>query len=1207
MNFWGKIKKYSVALSLAAAVVLILSAIMAQYFFVRSMRPGNLTSRFQKVILTKEDEVKKGIAELINVQKRKKEISRSDAGKIFFSNYKKTGIAFFTYENDSLVFWSTGAIPGTETPQNQADTTYSADFVKKPNGWFVVVSKRYMNRTYNGYILIKSGYPFENDYLHNDFQKDFKNLNRAEISFQKGKNNICSQEGKNLFSLKFPQNIEYSESWIYLLFTLYLSGLIFLIVSLYRMYLLVRPKFRSAWIFVTSFAGTVILIRIVIFYFHIPRILYHSTLFGPSLYSSSSILPSLGDFVVNCLLMLVISYAACLTIPSSFSIKSRSGLGRTTIAAGLIIALMAGFAGVLYCFRDLMVNSNIPLNLQNIAELNISSVISFLGIGSLLMAYFLLFIRLTALLKSLFKKIPDPAGNEGSRIRNNLMRSVIYLVIISLISTFILNHYNARLEKERRKILAIKIGTERDPEVEMKFAQMVPSFLEDKDLMLPLKLKGNAAYEDSLITELQDEYFGEYWNNYMVQITLCLGDKKLKIQPQNYLIGCNEYFQDLLQNFGKPTFSAFLYYLDYGSGYQNYLARIPIRYLENLSDTAGWAYIEINSKLLFKDLGYPELLVNKKKNRMPDISGYSYAFYRSGKLIHRVGSFDYPMDQNKPQPDHTSAAYFYEQDGMSHYWFPVDQNTVLILSKKADNFLDLIAPFSYLFFGFGLLSLLFFFFVNMPAFFNISALGLRDRLQLSMTFLLLCSLLLLGFLIIFYIIRLNTSKNIENLTDRTHSILVEMQHKYSQIDDMKQVNPEELNQLLTKFSNVFFSDINLYSPEGRLISTSRPQIFEEGLISPLMSYPVLEQFRTRHSSIITRKESIGDHSYYSSYIPFYNGDNRMLAYLNLPYFSRQEDLNKEISTFLIAFINIYVLLIIIGILIALLLAGYISYPLRMLTARIGKLSLSKSNEKLEWKREDEVGKLVDEYNRMTDELARNAEMLARSERETAWNEMARQIAHEIKNPLTPMMLSVEHLEKAWDENAEDWEVRLKRFTRNMKEQIETLSSIASEFSDFAKLPQAQNETVELKETAAGVLSLYKDYIPIRFFLESKEPSCPILADRKQIGRVLTNLINNSIQAIGKKADGEVKITLETQGKKIILRVTDNGSGMSKDQAGRVFQPNFTTKSGGTGLGLAIVRSIVLASGGDIYFETQEGEGTTFTLEFPRSEPNENVK
>jgi nitrogen fixation/metabolism regulation signal transduction histidine kinase len=425
-----------------------------------------------------------------------------------------------------------------------------------------------------------------------------------------------------------------------------------------------------------------------------------------------------------------------------------------------------------------------------------------------------------------------------------------------------------------------------------------------------------------------------------------------------------------------------------------------------------------------------------------------------------------------------------------------------------------------------------------------------------------------------------------------------MQHKQGTADELTNQGTDDLNELLTKFSNVFFSDVNLYSPEGRLIATSRPEIFEKGLISPLMNNVAYANLKYAHSSLFIQNEIIGSHKYSSAYLPFFNNRNVLLAYLNLPYFARQDDLKREISTFLMAFINIYVFLIIIGFFIALIVSNYITRPLRLLTLRLGNLTLGTSNEKLEWKRNDEVGRLVEEYNRKIDELAKSADILAQSERESAWREMARQIAHEIKNPLTPMKLSVQYLQKSWEEKSIDWEQRIRRFTATMIEQIDSLSFIASEFSDFARMPDPKNEKLELNEIIRNAVVLYKNIATISIDFRSKVTVAMVVADRKQLMRVFTNLFNNSVQAIGEEKNGLIRIDLQTLDYKHIITVTDNGSGISPDQAGKIFQPNFTTKSGGMGLGLAIVKNIILSSGGEIVFESAPGKSTVFTISLP---------
>jgi nitrogen fixation/metabolism regulation signal transduction histidine kinase len=325
----------------------------------------------------------------------------------------------------------------------------------------------------------------------------------------------------------------------------------------------------------------------------------------------------------------------------------------------------------------------------------------------------------------------------------------------------------------------------------------------------------------------------------------------------------------------------------------------------------------------------------------------------------------------------------------------------------------------------------------------------------------------------------------------------------------------------------------------------------------------------------------------------------VIAYLNLPYFAKENDLRKEISTFLVAYINIYVILIAISILIAILISNYISRPIKMIMLKIRQVKLGGQNETIDWNRKDEIGQLVEEYNRMIDELARSAELLARSERESAWREMAKQIAHEIKNPLTPMKLSVQYLQRAWQNNTPDWENRLDKFTQTMIEQIDSLSIIATEFSDFAKMPVTKKEQADLVEIIKSSISLFKNYDQVTIdFQYDQNKRFSVFADKEQLLRALNNLLKNSIQAIGDKTDGKIKIILKQNYREHIIEIVDNGRGIQDEIASKIFSPNFTTKSGGMGLGLAIVKNVIDNSGGNITYESAKGRGTTFTILLP---------
>ena len=248
---------------------------------------------------------------------------------------------------------------------------------------------------------------------------------------------------------------------------------------------------------------------------------------------------------------------------------------------------------------------------------------------------------------------------------------------------------------------------------------------------------------------------------------------------------------------------------------------------------------------------------------------------------------------------------------------------------------------------------------------------------------------------------------------------------------------------------------------------------------------------------------------------------------------------------------------------------------------------------------DEIGSLVSEYNRMILELSKSAELLAKSERESAWREMAKQVAHEIKNPLTPMKLSVQHLKRIWKDDAPDGDQKMERLTQTIIEQIDTLSSIATEFSNFAKMPKANLERVDVQQTLLNIIDLFNDSndIEILFHNQTIENRI-VLADKEQLLRVFNNIMKNAIQSIPKERKGIIEIDLKLENDSYTISIKDNGGGIASDVLDKIFVPNFTTKTGGMGLGLAMVKSIVEEFNGKIWFETKSDEGTIFYVSLP---------
>jgi nitrogen fixation/metabolism regulation signal transduction histidine kinase len=351
-------------------------------------------------------------------------------------------------------------------------------------------------------------------------------------------------------------------------------------------------------------------------------------------------------------------------------------------------------------------------------------------------------------------------------------------------------------------------------------------------------------------------------------------------------------------------------------------------------------------------------------------------------------------------------------------------------------------------------------------------------------------------------------------------------------------------------------------------------------------------------------EKIGELSYLSVYKPIINNKGQILGTINLPYFITQDKYSQEISTFIVAFINLYVLLLLASIVIAVFISNQITRPLVVIQENLQKMQLGKHNAPIYYRRNDEIGSLVKEYNKKVDELAVSADLLARSERESAWREMAKQIAHEIKNPLTPMKLNIQHLQRARGRGKE-YNEYIERVTSILIEQIDTLSNIATEFSNFAQIPNARNQVFELAGQMKKVIVLFEthDKATIKFNYEGCE-NIKVNADREQLSRAIINLIKNAIQAFPEENIGKIVITLSRKEDTAIIAVKDNGSGIPLELRDKLFGPSFTTKTSGMGLGLAIVKNIVENFSGRVWFETELEKGTTFYIEIPVYE-NEN--
>ena len=334
----------------------------------------------------------------------------------------------------------------------------------------------------------------------------------------------------------------------------------------------------------------------------------------------------------------------------------------------------------------------------------------------------------------------------------------------------------------------------------------------------------------------------------------------------------------------------------------------------------------------------------------------------------------------------------------------------------------------------------------------------------------------------------------------------------------------------------------------------------------------------------------------SVYVPLYN-DSRIIGYLNIPYLHTQKKLEETISSFLLTIINLNALIFLLAGGIAFWVTKRITNSFIVIGNKMRDINLDNNNEEIEWDRRDEIGELVKEYNKMVRKLGESAKAMAQSEREGAWQEMAQQVAHEIKNPLTPMKLSIQLLQRAIQRDDSNVKELSKRVAETLVEQIEQLSKIASDFSHFAKINKTNPEKISLHFILYSLIEFYNMDEKLMISYTPAMQDVYLFADKTQINRLFTNLIKNAIEASDTQEKILIDINESVEDGSITIEVKDFGAGIASEQKQKIFVPNFTTKSSGTGLGLAICKGIVENAQGVIWFETEVNKGTSFFVKF----------
>jgi len=780
--------------------------------------------------------------------------------------------------------------------------------------------------------------------------------------------------------------------------------------------------------------------------------------------------------------------------------------------------------------------------------------------------------------------------------QNNLTWLVIWIVIMAGFSSALIYNFSEDKDINQRQEYAKILAVNRDAIVEEQIEEFSAFF----DVHKPTDFKEQTDEIRQLeINKIIDKFFAKktyLFNNYALSFH-------------------NGTAKDLSGEVGGSmekliSKSDHLFRAQSEDYFYNYLLEIPAD-----TDQQRPLTIQFIRDQRQQSKVYTELMTNKAYMGLDKIEDYEYAIYQNSQNLVRTdpyyGEF-LVSEEGLPKEGEFALQLVNARSQVSYRHY---DNKVVLISKKLEGWIKPISLFSYLFtllitltVGLGFLNLFIKFIPKSLSFAVIRKPSLKNRIQLSVISLIVVSFIIIGFVTVVFFGQSHVQYHENRLKRKTNSVIRDTEHELKIIAsvDTLLTSPDDFIRSLkiSEISNIHRIDINLYSLDGQLRKTSEEDFYDRGILSRKINpaaYMALAKMKQK--DYVQENEYIGDFTYKAAYIPVKlrreNKPSMEIGYLSLPYYSQLSSTRTDAISFMGTLLNVYVFLLLIAGVIAIIVANSITKPLTSIGQKLNAFRLGGRNEKIEYSSQDELGVLIKEYNKMVQNIRESADKLAQSEREGAWREMAKQVAHEIKNPLTPMKLSIQYLMHAYKNGADDIGSLMERVSKTLIQQIDNLAQIATEFSNFAKMPRAENIQLEVNSLLESVYNLFNEVKEVELTLQLPNKELNVFADKNHLVSVFNNIIKNAIQAIPEdKDDGMVEVKLYEEDGKAIIKITDNGSGITDDMKDKVFVPNFTTKSSGTGLGLAISKNIIESVDGAIWFETEIGEGTDFYVTLP---------
>lgn len=1067
--------------------------------------------------------------------------------------------ARYFFLNDSLLFWNSDV----NEPDILKKTSSNKNILKQSNTVFYVTNVK------KDSIKIFLSTPLCHDNIDTICNDKFlpTNINGIyDLNFSIDNDNIKSQ-------INYIPKMNDIHSFIVAIVLFYVLILSYKII--FR-YIQNEPKIKAKYLTFLLCSGLFFAVVLML-----QKCLFLST---SDLFSASCLLP---DCKYSFSLAELAEFAFFLvfnTIALTKNLNKKINLSRTSRIALSIISIVFILLTYTYLIVKLISNINIHFTFLQIYSTNVFSYIFLIVICVLASAAIILLQNATnVLLKEKFDN-----ERKSTLKMKNVAISIFIITSMSILLTYIFYHINETKEKEEMSWFATVIGDESDAAFEEEILKATEQIKND-EFIIKWQKDNDFPSDDSVLSYFENKYLcHNKIKSYNKTLTICDTNTILVVRNINdFEINCNNLFEAIIDQNKTYKISEELSRIDDPTTDAYYILKLDLSPID--SNYHNVIYLEFYKEYILNYVGLPEILISQENIKMPNLHNYSFSSYHDGILQYKFGHYNYPNELDNFK--HKNEEYVKTRI-FKHFVKKFDDGKTTIVTIEKPRFIDVIAPFSYIF-----IILLIMYYMNVSIERRQDVKSVRHSFHGKMQIVILMTL---GFS--FFVVGLTSflfmrnslkSKNFEFVFEKNKSIIKNFEGAFDRQLDIN--DPAFIKSL----KDIYFTDINIYDTNGFLVNTTQPRFFD-GFKSNIINRDAYNAIVLKNRFFYSAQEKIDDTEYNSSYFPLRDNRGNCVAIINILYYEQSSFSKSNVSYFIITYFNIILVLLGLSGLVVILVTRKTIRPLEMIQDKMQKISLGEKNEPIEWHSDDEIGDLIEIYNKLIKELEISANQLMRSERETAWREMARQVAHEIKNPLTPMKLNIQFLQMAWDENNPDIDRKMKETTKSLLEQIEILSSIATAFSDYAKLPKNNIERFNIKEVLTNTIYLYDNNSNIRFqLIEENNSDYLIDSDKNNLGIVFGNIVKNAIQAIGKKDDGSIVFKIKDMETKYHIEISDNGCGIREEEKKKIFMPNFTTKSSGMGVGLSIVYDILQTLNGEITFESEYGSGTTFIIDIKK--------